>query len=94
MARLQNKKQAAVTTGASRTSGLPCAMVWRLIRGLPGDRLGCPRLRQCAFRALRRPQHREARTARFHRRLGYVRPREQTHAATRRAHRIPRPTSV
>jgi hypothetical protein len=40
------------------------------------------------------PQHREARTARFHRRIGYVRPREQTHAATRRAHRIPHPTSV
>ena len=40
------------------------------------------------------PQHREARTARFHRRIGYVRPREQTHAATRHAHRIPHPTSV
>jgi hypothetical protein len=27
MARLQQKKQAAVTTGTSRTTGLPCAMV-------------------------------------------------------------------
>jgi hypothetical protein len=26
MARLQQRKQAAVTTGTSRTSGLPCAM--------------------------------------------------------------------
>src|ERR1700761_4986163 len=25
------------------TPGLPCAMVWRLIRDLPGDRLDCPR---------------------------------------------------
>ncbi len=36
MARLQKKMQAAVTTGTSRTSGLPCAMALRLLRGLPG----------------------------------------------------------
>jgi hypothetical protein len=36
MARLQKKMQAAVTTGTSRTSGLPCAMDLRLLRGLPG----------------------------------------------------------
>jgi hypothetical protein len=27
MARLQQKKQAAVTTGSARTTGIPCAMV-------------------------------------------------------------------
>src|SRR5215813_2089083 len=31
------KKQAAVTTGSARSTGLPCAMVLRLIRGLPGE---------------------------------------------------------
>ncbi len=43
MARLQKRMQAAVTTGTSRTTGLPCAMALRLIRDLPGDRLDCPR---------------------------------------------------
>jgi hypothetical protein len=37
MARLQNKKQAAVTTGSAKSSGIPCAMVLRLIRDLPGE---------------------------------------------------------
>ena len=36
------KKHAVVTTGTSRTSGLPCAMALRLIRDLPRDRLSCP----------------------------------------------------
>jgi len=36
MARLQQGKQAAVTTGKARTTGIPCAMVLRLIRALPG----------------------------------------------------------
>ena len=36
MARLQKEMQAAVTTGTGRTTGLPCAMALRLIRGLPG----------------------------------------------------------
>ena len=43
MARLQKEKQAAVTTGSADTSGLPCAMVLRFIRALPGERLSCPR---------------------------------------------------
>src|SRR6185312_12059952 len=30
------KKQAAVTTGKAGTTGIPCAMVLRLIRALPG----------------------------------------------------------
>jgi hypothetical protein len=36
MARLQQKKQAAVTTGQAGSTGIPCAMVLRLIRDLPG----------------------------------------------------------
>ena len=36
MARLQHKKQAAVTTGQAGSTGTPCAMVLRLIRDLPG----------------------------------------------------------
>jgi hypothetical protein len=36
MARLQQRKQAAVTTGTPQHHGIPCAMVLRLIRDLPG----------------------------------------------------------
>src|SRR6201999_1805031 len=36
MARLQQKTQAAVTTGSARSSGIPRAMVLRLIRALLG----------------------------------------------------------
>ncbi|MGY4302960.1 hypothetical protein ACVIJ6_000203 [Bradyrhizobium sp. USDA 4369] len=36
MARLQKDKQAAVTTGPAGSSGIPCAMGYRLIRDLPG----------------------------------------------------------
>ncbi|WP_407158390.1 hypothetical protein [Bradyrhizobium sp. STM 3557] len=43
MARLQQETQAAGTTGSAETSDLPCAMVLRFIRALPGDRLSCPR---------------------------------------------------
>ena len=42
MARLQQKKQAAVTTGSARSTGIPCAMVLRLIRDLLGDRAFLP----------------------------------------------------
>jgi hypothetical protein len=42
MVRVQQKARGR-TTGTSRTSGLPCAMVLTLIRDLPGDRLDCPR---------------------------------------------------
>ena len=35
MARLQNKKQAAVTTGSAETAGIPCAMVLRLMARSP-----------------------------------------------------------
>jgi hypothetical protein len=37
MARLQQKKQAAVTTGRAGSTGIPCAMVYGLYRALPGD---------------------------------------------------------
>jgi hypothetical protein len=36
MARLQQKKQAAVTTGKAGATGIPCAMVLRLIARSPG----------------------------------------------------------
>jgi len=36
MARLQQGKQAAVTTGKAGTTGIPCAMVLTLIRALLG----------------------------------------------------------
>ncbi len=42
MARLQQKKQAAVTTGSARSTGIPCAMVYGLYRALPGDRAFLP----------------------------------------------------
>jgi hypothetical protein len=38
MARLQKKMQAAVTTGSAGSTGIPRAMVLRLIRDLPGVR--------------------------------------------------------
>jgi hypothetical protein len=37
-----SKKARGRTTGTSRTTGLPCAMVLRLIRDLPGDRALLP----------------------------------------------------
>ncbi len=37
-----NKKARGRTTGTSRTTGLPCAMVLRLIRALPGDQALLP----------------------------------------------------
>jgi hypothetical protein len=42
MARLQQKKQAAVTTGLARSTGIPCAMVYGLYRDLLGDRAFLP----------------------------------------------------
>jgi hypothetical protein len=71
------QKQAAVTTGTSRTTGLPCTMADRLIRALPGDRLSCPRLRRmrfahCADRSAGRSGPHD-----FAVRAGIVRPRNQ-----------------
>ena len=36
MARLQQRKQAAVTTGLAESTGIPCTMVLTLLRALPG----------------------------------------------------------
>ena len=66
MARLQQKKQAAVTTGSARSTGIPCAMVLRLIRDLPGDRALLPPSLHDHSRATW-PQRREARTTRLRR---------------------------
>ncbi len=74
MARLQKKKQAAVTTGAAGSSGIPCAAVLTLIRALLGDRLVVPICGNAPSARCRRPQHREARTTRFHVRDAIVRP--------------------
>src|SRR5262249_33530444 len=47
MARLQNKKQAAVTTGSAGSSGIPCAMVLTVSFVLsPGTGLSCSRRSQ------------------------------------------------
>ena len=44
MARLQTKKQAAVTTGSAKSAGIPCAMVLTVSFVLsPGTGLSCPR---------------------------------------------------
>jgi hypothetical protein len=43
MARLQNKKQAADTTGSAKSSGIPCAMVLTVSFVLsPGNRAFLP----------------------------------------------------
>ena len=70
---------------------LPCAMVLRIIRALPGDRLDCPRRKRFVIAHLASaPGCQNHATSPSHR---IVRPHED-HAATRRAHRIPHPTSV
>jgi hypothetical protein len=43
MAGLQTKKQAAVTTGTPKRSGIPCTTVFRLIRAPPVTGLCCHR---------------------------------------------------
>ncbi len=45
MARLQKRMQAAVTTGTSRTTGLPCAMAYGLYVISPGTGLIAPVIR-------------------------------------------------
>src|SRR4051812_19177400 len=59
------KKHAAEPQDQPDT-GLPCAMVLRLIRDLPGDRLSCPRV-ATTLNALRWHQHRDVRTTRLRR---------------------------
>src|SRR3569832_401392 len=80
-------KKHAAEPQVRRTTGLPCAMVLTLIRALLGDRLDCPHRDNAD--ALRRPQHREARTTRFRvRNASFVRMRN-AHAATPHGHRFP-----
>ena len=92
MARLQQKKQAAVTTGSAKSSGIPCAMVLRLIRDLPGEPgFLAPIIALEVISATCR-QRRGDRTTRFRRPR-----RHRSSARTRRAlyhrvHRIPRST--
>jgi hypothetical protein len=50
MARLQQEKQAAVTTGSAGSAGIPCAMVYGLYVISPGTGLSCPRHPQDAKR--------------------------------------------
>ena len=46
MARLQKRKQAAVTTGSARSSGIPCAMVYSLYVISPGTGSHAPVARE------------------------------------------------
>ncbi|WP_315789786.1 hypothetical protein, partial [Bradyrhizobium sp. SZCCHNR3027] len=50
MARLQKKKQAAVTTGSAGTSGIPCAMAYGLYALSSGTGLIAPVSRRRAMR--------------------------------------------
>jgi hypothetical protein len=82
-----NKKARGRTTGTSRTTGLPCAMVLRLIRDLPGETGRCCH-RCLASSPKAQHLHRGAGTTRFRRTRFVVR------LTTRRVHRIPLPTFV
>jgi hypothetical protein len=82
MARQQNKKLAAVTTGSAGSSGIPCAMVLTVSFGLsPGTGLSCPRRRAIGLAQLDTsvgvsgPHD-------FAVRVGIVRPRAQSARAT------------
>ncbi|MGJ4893536.1 hypothetical protein [Bradyrhizobium sp. SZCCHNRI1073] len=93
MARLQ-KKSRRQSPQVQPTSGIPCAMVFTLIRDLPGARLVGHRRRRDHQHPSAWHQLRDARTTRLHvRAMPFVRA-PSGHAATRRGHRIPRSTSV
>jgi hypothetical protein len=93
MARLQQKKQAAVTTGSAKSSGLPCAMVLRLLRALPGDhRLVATVVRERIRRlsaCFGAPGPHD-----FAVRVSIVRPRDMRALDATRVHRIPHPRFV
>jgi hypothetical protein len=81
------KKHAAEPQVQPNTSGLPCAMVLRLIRDLPGETgLCCHRCLASSRKA--QHLHRGARTTRFRR------PHHAVRLTTQRGHRIPLPTFV
>jgi hypothetical protein len=53
MARVQQKKHAAVTTGSAEITGIPCAMVLTVSFALsPGTGLSCPRHLRIIIRRL------------------------------------------
>ncbi|MGJ4928466.1 hypothetical protein ACQR1I_14940 [Bradyrhizobium sp. HKCCYLS2038] len=87
MARLQTKSRRQ-SPQVGRSTGIPCAMVFTLIRALPGVRLDSHRRSGDHHHPRAWRQQRGARTTRFHvRNLPFVgAPRE--HAATDRGHRI------
>jgi hypothetical protein len=103
MVRVQQKKHAAEPQVRAGSSGLPCAMVLRLIRALPGETgLCCHRpcdagsvVTSATMRGAHCAGHlhRGAGTTRF-RRPHHAARRCDSHIATRRVHRIPLPTSV
>jgi hypothetical protein len=81
------KKHAAEPQVRAGTPGLPCAMVLRLIRDLPGESgLCCHRCLASSRKA--QHLHRGARTTRLHR------PHHAVRLTTQRGHRIPLPTFV
>jgi hypothetical protein len=81
------KKHAAEPQVQPKSPGLPCAMVLRLIRDLPGETgLCCHRCLASSRKA--QHLHRGARTTRFRR------PHHAVRLTTQRGHRIPLPTFV
>ena len=88
MARLQQKKQAAVTTGSAGSTGIPCAMVYGLYRALPGDlRLVATVVRRTDPATLAPASERQDHTT-------LPSASRLTRLVNRRVHRIPLPTSV
>jgi hypothetical protein len=88
MARLQQKKQAAVTTGSARSTGIPCAMVCGLYRALPGDhRLVATVVRRTDPATLAPASERQDHTS-------LPSASKLTRLVNRCVHRIPLPTSV
>jgi hypothetical protein len=95
MARLQQKKQAAVTTGSAKSSGLPCAMVLRFPARSPrGPGSLAPVIPEKLA-----PQERGTSVGApgphaFSVRVGIVRPRATRALRHYRVHRIPHPRFV
>jgi hypothetical protein len=88
MARLQQKKQAAVTTGSAGSTGIPCAMVYGLYRALPGDhRLVATVVRRTYPATLAPASERQDHTT-------LPSAGKLTRLVNCRVHRIPLPTSV
>ena len=93
MARQQQKKLAAVTTGSAETPGLPCTMVLTVSFVLSlGTGLCCPHRKQIV--PLTWHQRRDARTTRLLRPHWDRSSARLSRAATQHVHRIPLPTSV